>query len=438
MAISSDLQIIVTEIKQGNYQVARQMLRPLIEEAPSAEVLYLASRAAANRIQAVKFLRQAVKLNPDYKPALRDLERIRAAIEEEQVTGQPTSIPGIHAAWTNGSAANGITFSNGAEKPKNGSAPVRPAQETYAPPVLAFLPGLSSTIQNMRYKASNEISNWSLITLLAVGTLAAAGIGLLAYAVSSMLMPPLLEELVRAFDGALTGRRAGRAVLALLFILVAIGIAIAAALGYGISWGLWGIVRYARARSPMWVGIVAFLSAAIGYGIFAFVEYETYGYLGVTSGVTRLFDPVDWWFPLLIVIDMVLFIGIATYFSYKRIAKTPYDEKYHRWYTAPFRTLNFSAEAAPALLDSLWHNSIEWLAGYRPLKARGDRYPCIQLQLQAPPIKGEPFNLRVKAFWQETVLTKYGTEQQEKSKAWFQAMIPYELGRALKEHYKWQ
>jgi hypothetical protein len=276
---------------------------------------------------------------------------------------------------------------------------------------------------------------------LAVGTLAAVGIGLLAYVVSTVLMPPLLDVVTGLFNDMMdssSSRIAGRAAFAFIAALVGIGVAVAALLGYTISWGLWVIVRYSRARSPMWVGLVAFLSAAIGYGIFAFVEYEAYGYLGVTSGVTRLFDPSDWWFPLMVVADMALFIGIATYFAYKRVAETPYDEKHHRWYTSPFRELVFSAEAAPALLDTLWHNSTEWMAGFRPQRTRADRYPCIQLQMQAPPIKGEPFNLRVKAYWQETVRTKYGTQKQEKNKAWFQAMIPYELGRALKEHYKWQ
>lgn len=434
MASNQALRTVLETIKQGDYSEARQMLHPMLQDMPTAEVLYLASRAATDRTQAAMFLRQALKCNPEYKPAQRDLERIRAAIEAEHTTGRPVPVEGIVAAWTRGDSSV-----QKAKPSAQMSAPPKP--ETYAPPVLAFLPGLPSSVAALRYKASNEMSHWALITLLAMGTLAAVVIGLLAYVISTSVMPSVLNFIGQFFNDITinsSSRVQSRMFLVYVVVHIALGVGVAAALGYGISLGLWLIVRYSRARSPLWVGVVALLSAGIGYGIFAYVEYMNYGFVGVTSGVTRLFDVSDWWFPLMVAADALIFIGVATYFTYKRVADTPYDENNHRWYTKPAQQLILGAEAAAGLVSAIQMRSLDQLAGYRPQPRRADRYPCLQLTLQAPPVKGEPYNLRVRAYWQEYKGSGRRQQKVEKKKDWFQAMLPYELGRSFKEVYKWR
>lgn len=433
MASNQTLRVVLEEIKQGNYGEARQLLHPLLQDMPNAEVYYLASRAATDRTQAAMFLRQALKRNPEYKPAQRDLERIRAAIEAEHSGGKPVPVEGIVAAWTNGGSS--------AQKVQPALQKPAPKPETYAPPVLAFLPGLPSSVLALRYKASNEMSHWALITLLAMGTLAAVAIGLLAYVVSTIAMPPVLDLIGQLFSDIASGsssRVQSRMFLVYVLVHIGIGVGVALALAYIISLGLWLIVRYSRARSPIWVGIVTFLSAAIGYGIFAYAEYTNYGFVGVTSGVTRLFEVGDWWFPLMVLADAVIFVGWATYVTYKRVADTPYDENNHRWYTKPTQELLLPAEAAPALVTALQNQSLDYMGGYRPQASRGDRYPCLQLKLQAPPMKGEAYSLRVRAYWQEYQGSGRRQQKVEKKKDWFQAMLPYELGRSLKEVYKWR
>lgn len=426
MASNQALRVVLEEIKQGNYVEARKLLHPMLQDMPNAEVYYLASRAATDRTQAAMFLRQALKRNPEYKPAQRDLERIRAAIEAEHSGGKPVPVEGIVAAWTSASS----------QQAKPASEP-----ETYAPPVLAFLPGLPSSVLAMRYKASNEMSHWALITLLAMGTLAAVAIGLLASVVSTIAMPPLLDFIMSVLaDAALSSSSSVQARMTAftIIMLALIGVGVAAALAYIISLGLWLIVRYSRARSPIWVGVVAFLSAALGYALYAYMELIKDGVIDVTSSVTRLFEVTAWWFPLAVAADLLVFVGWATYSTYKRVANTPYDENNHRWYTKPPQRLIFAAEAAPALVSALQLAALDQLAGYRAQPHRSDRYPCLQLELQPPPVKGEPYNLRVRAYWQENQGRGWQRRKVEKHKDWFQVMLPYELGRSFKAVYKWR
>src|SRR5688572_12069077 len=74
--IQAQLREIVSLIKAGDRTAARERLRPLMKANPqNADVYYLASMVTDNADQRTKWLNEAVRLKPDHKQALAQLQK---------------------------------------------------------------------------------------------------------------------------------------------------------------------------------------------------------------------------------------------------------------------------------------------------------------------------------------------------------------------------
>ncbi len=75
--MNSELKQIAEAIKNGDKTLARQLLTPLMKNNPSADVWYLASKVATSQNQTIKFLEQALELDPFHKWANIDHEKLQ-------------------------------------------------------------------------------------------------------------------------------------------------------------------------------------------------------------------------------------------------------------------------------------------------------------------------------------------------------------------------
>jgi hypothetical protein len=75
-----DLEAVQMLIKQGNFDGARDRLRPILLQQPSADAWYLAAQVAHSDAQAIQFLREALDLQPFHTAANRDLLRREGAV----------------------------------------------------------------------------------------------------------------------------------------------------------------------------------------------------------------------------------------------------------------------------------------------------------------------------------------------------------------------
>lgn len=82
-----DIRLIEALIQVGEKRQARRRLRPLLDQAPTPELWMLAARACEDREQELGCVRQALRLDVDYAPALK-----RAA-ELEQMAAKPLPLP---------------------------------------------------------------------------------------------------------------------------------------------------------------------------------------------------------------------------------------------------------------------------------------------------------------------------------------------------------
>lgn len=66
-------------LKTGDLAYAREILRPVLQGSPSADVWYLAALVASSRDEQIERLERALALNPDHTRAAAALEQARLA-----------------------------------------------------------------------------------------------------------------------------------------------------------------------------------------------------------------------------------------------------------------------------------------------------------------------------------------------------------------------
>jgi hypothetical protein len=89
MAGSETIRLIEALIQVGEKRQARRRLRPLLDQSPTPELWMLAAQACEDREQEMGCIRQALRLDAEYAPALK-----RAA-ELEQAPAKPLSLPPV-------------------------------------------------------------------------------------------------------------------------------------------------------------------------------------------------------------------------------------------------------------------------------------------------------------------------------------------------------
>ena len=72
---------------------ARELIAEELEENPSADAYYLASQAALSHGQRVEYLRSALELDPDFRPASDELAQIIPAPPKELSVAAPVPAP---------------------------------------------------------------------------------------------------------------------------------------------------------------------------------------------------------------------------------------------------------------------------------------------------------------------------------------------------------
>ena len=92
MAISPDyLQPIRTAIRNGNKELARELLRDILKNNPTAEVWYLAAMVASNKAQATNFLHRCLALDPFHDGADQALDKLKTKTEPTTAPSRPIS-----------------------------------------------------------------------------------------------------------------------------------------------------------------------------------------------------------------------------------------------------------------------------------------------------------------------------------------------------------
>jgi hypothetical protein len=82
-----DIRLIQALIQVGEKRQARRRLRSLLDQAPTPELWMLAARACEDREQELGCVRQALKLDPEYAPALTRVAEL------EQAAARPLPLP---------------------------------------------------------------------------------------------------------------------------------------------------------------------------------------------------------------------------------------------------------------------------------------------------------------------------------------------------------
>lgn len=91
--MSERLDAVRRAIQAKDPETARQLLRPILKETPSAKAWYLAAQVA-NSEQRVKFLQNALKLDPTYQPARTALGRLHGSSTAALAGAKPTTFTG--------------------------------------------------------------------------------------------------------------------------------------------------------------------------------------------------------------------------------------------------------------------------------------------------------------------------------------------------------
>ncbi|NWG16873.1 MAG: hypothetical protein HXY41_09580 [Chloroflexi bacterium] len=96
--MSDSLQPVREAIKAGDKRRARELLRPLLADDPTADTWFLAAQASPTREQAIRFLNRALALDPTHERAGRALSRLSAPADDalpplESLVQPPISIP---------------------------------------------------------------------------------------------------------------------------------------------------------------------------------------------------------------------------------------------------------------------------------------------------------------------------------------------------------
>ncbi len=74
---NSNIQQIISHIKAGNLDQARDLLRTGLKECPSADAWFLAAYVAPSQNQKIAFLQKALEMNPFHERAFQALEKLQ-------------------------------------------------------------------------------------------------------------------------------------------------------------------------------------------------------------------------------------------------------------------------------------------------------------------------------------------------------------------------
>jgi len=97
MALIDELEPVKEAISNDNPELARNLLRLLIEEYPdSAEVWYQAAQVAVNERQRTAFLEKAVELDPLHHLAANELHHLQQPAQAVQIVEPPRYTPLPH------------------------------------------------------------------------------------------------------------------------------------------------------------------------------------------------------------------------------------------------------------------------------------------------------------------------------------------------------
>lgn len=80
-----DLNAIQTALQSGDKRLARQLLRPLLDTAPTADLWYLASTACESTEQEIGCLRRALKLDPQHPAARPRYKELRSTLTVDEL-----------------------------------------------------------------------------------------------------------------------------------------------------------------------------------------------------------------------------------------------------------------------------------------------------------------------------------------------------------------
>ncbi len=86
----AEIQVAIDRFQMDR---ARELIAEELEENPSADAYYLASQAALSHGQRVEYLRSALELDPDFRPASDELAQIIPARPKELSVAAPVPAP---------------------------------------------------------------------------------------------------------------------------------------------------------------------------------------------------------------------------------------------------------------------------------------------------------------------------------------------------------
>jgi hypothetical protein len=102
--MSDSLQPVREAIKAGDKRRARELLRPLLADDPTADMWFLAAQASPTREQAILSLKRALALDPAHERAGRALSRLAASAPADD-TPPPLAAPADNAPLAASEAA---------------------------------------------------------------------------------------------------------------------------------------------------------------------------------------------------------------------------------------------------------------------------------------------------------------------------------------------
>ena len=299
------------------------------------------------------------------------------------------------------------------------------------------LPSVPESVRERAYKPSGKWTSRSLALMSGLGLPAAAIIGVVGHYVG-LVFPLLVGLLVALFAivGNLCGMLGCLGALTIIFSVLLFGFLYPAAAGAAIGYVTWLLALRSKCRSSRWAASIGLLGGAVGYSVLSFITFQRFGMVRLSSQMVSTYlelTNTPWWLYVLVGLDALVFVGIATLVPYTQVKETPFCEGCEEWYGS-WKDRKFSLEIAEPLLQALETGSAQTLRTLEEISSVAE-HPYLEVKLRrCPSCDISDFQVAASAAWKEVTTDKEGQKKTEiKTEEWFKAMAPADLGTQLDE-----
>lgn len=304
-----------------------------------------------------------------------------------------------------------------------------------------LLPGLPESFMAKKPQLSGACPSKATLLMYLVGLPISFAIGVLSHYVGIIVgyvagAIATLPNLLASVCG----------VVLCAFAIFAIVVIIGAFLGYPFVVGyLGGMVvgelgkkgLCRNAKIAAWAGILNAIFIYIGHSVIAAF---TYGGLHPMTVTVKMFNNVfdasitgtPWWMTILVLIEFAMVLIGAFQGGKQTISDAAFCEEHQQWYSK-WKQAIFSAQSIEPIALAIQEEDPQFLDPVVLVPA--ETYPHVIIKARSCPSSSEcELELKGDVFWQIDKVDKKGQKTKEnKSKSWFDVMVPAVFGHQVEE-----